>query len=152
VTATLRPLDRDEIAGLAKLVESWYADDMHGNGGIPIDVARRKAASDIAELVADETAVALAVEVDGEQVGHLWVGERNVPTGRVLWIYDVFVDEERRGRGLGREAMLLAEEEARRRGLPRIVLNVFGANDVARRLYASLGYNEVAVVMGKDLK
>jgi GNAT superfamily N-acetyltransferase len=47
--------------------------------------------------------------------------------------------------------MLLAEEEARRRGIPRLALNVFGGNNVARRLYTSLGYVENAVAMSKAL-
>jgi predicted GNAT family acetyltransferase len=32
-----------------------------------------------------------------------------------------------------------------------VELNVFGANDVARRLYRSLGYEEISVWMGKDV-
>jgi RimJ/RimL family protein N-acetyltransferase len=47
--------------------------------------------------------------------------------------------------------MLLAEDEARARGIGRIELNVFGGNAVARRLYLSLGYVERAVLMAKDL-
>jgi ribosomal protein S18 acetylase RimI-like enzyme len=47
--------------------------------------------------------------------------------------------------------MLLAEEEARVRGLNRIELNVFGGNDVARGLYRSLGYVETSAQMAKDL-
>ena len=45
----------------------------------------------------------------------------------------------------------LFEAEVRARGLPRIELNVFGGNAVARGLYRSLGYDEVAVVMEKEL-
>jgi ribosomal protein S18 acetylase RimI-like enzyme len=47
--------------------------------------------------------------------------------------------------------MLLAEAEARRRGYNRIGLNVFGGNDVARKLYRSLGYAENAIVMSKTV-
>jgi ribosomal protein S18 acetylase RimI-like enzyme len=47
--------------------------------------------------------------------------------------------------------MLLAEDEARRRGLTRIELNVFGGNEVARNLYRSLGYVETSAQMAKDL-
>jgi ribosomal protein S18 acetylase RimI-like enzyme len=47
--------------------------------------------------------------------------------------------------------MVFAEEEARRRGLDRVVLNVFGRNEVARRLYRSLGYEENAVAMSKTV-
>jgi ribosomal protein S18 acetylase RimI-like enzyme len=47
--------------------------------------------------------------------------------------------------------MLLAESEARRRGLHRVALNVFGGNEVARNLYRSLGYGENAILMSKNL-
>jgi RimJ/RimL family protein N-acetyltransferase len=36
-------------------------------------------------------------------------------------------------------------------GLDRIELNVFGHNERARGLYRSLGYDELAVLMGKTL-
>ena len=69
---------------------------------------------------------------------------------RALFIYDIYVDPAWRGRGLGRAAMLLADEEARVRGIRRVELNVFGGNAVARRLYLSLGYVERAVLMAQD--
>jgi ribosomal protein S18 acetylase RimI-like enzyme len=47
--------------------------------------------------------------------------------------------------------MLLAESEARARGPALVGLNVFGGNEVARGLYRSLGYDEVAVMMRKDV-
>jgi ribosomal protein S18 acetylase RimI-like enzyme len=70
---------------------------------------------------------------------------------RSLFIYDIHVDDAYRGRGYGKAAMLLAEEEARRRGIEHIALNVFGRNTVARRLYLSLGYAENAIAMSKSL-
>jgi GNAT superfamily N-acetyltransferase len=151
VTATLHRLGADETAELAREVEPSYADEIAQRGGIPQESANRKAAADVALLLQDETAGAYGFDVGDDRVGHLWVGERDGDAGRMLWIYDVFVDEAFRGRGFGREAMLLAEGEARRRGLSLIGLNVFGANEVARRLYSSLGYDEVAVVMRKDV-
>jgi ribosomal protein S18 acetylase RimI-like enzyme len=45
--------------------------------------------------------------------------------------------------------MVFAEEEARRRGIGRVALNVFGGDEVARGLYRSLGYEENAVAMSK---
>jgi len=90
--------------------------------------------------------------VDGRPAGDLWVAEREDElTGRVLWIYDVHVDDAFRRKGLGRKAMLFAEEEASRRGVSRVSLNVFGGNDAARSLYRSLGYAELATLMRKDL-
>jgi ribosomal protein S18 acetylase RimI-like enzyme len=68
-----------------------------------------------------------------------------------LFVYDIHLEKEHRGRGYGKAAMRFAEEEARRRGLDRVALNVFGRNAVARRLYESLGYEENAVSMSKSV-
>src|SRR5262245_32497180 len=82
----------------------------------------------------DRDATPFALEESGHRVGHMWLGTREQQGRRFFWVWDVFVAEEHRGRGLGRQAMQLAEQEARREGLSRIELNVFGGNEVARRL------------------
>jgi ribosomal protein S18 acetylase RimI-like enzyme len=69
----------------------------------------------------------------------------------VGFIYNIVVDEPYRRRGYGREAMKLAEQEARRNGLHALALNVFGHNRVAHDLYLSLGYRETSIRMKKDL-
>jgi ribosomal protein S18 acetylase RimI-like enzyme len=47
--------------------------------------------------------------------------------------------------------MLELEDEARALGHDEVRLNVFGGNAVARRMYRSLGFDEVAVEMTKHL-
>lgn len=152
MTLELRPLDEREVAELRPAIEGGYADDIRRHGGLPEAAARQKAAEDIPRVLADPKNELYALEEDGDRVGHLWIGERDQQGRRFLWIWDVFVDGPHRGRGLGREAMLLAEEEARRRGLARVELNVFGGNEVARKLYRSLEYEDISVWMGKDLR
>jgi RimJ/RimL family protein N-acetyltransferase len=49
-----------------------------------------------------------------------------------------------RGKGVGRQAMIWCEELAREMSCGRIELGVFEFNEVARKLYASLGYVEFA--------
>jgi ribosomal protein S18 acetylase RimI-like enzyme len=66
-------------------------------------------------------------------------------------VYSIEITPQYRGRGFGREAMLLFEDEVRRRGLSQANLTVLGGNEVARSLYRSLGYAERAVFMSKDL-
>jgi len=151
VTVALRPLDEEEVRTAAREIERRYADDIEQNGGLDGEAARRKAADDIPRVLADPKNDLYVLEEDGRRLGHLWIGERELQERRVLWIWDVFVEPTERGRGLGREAMQLAEEEGRRRGVDRVELNVFGGNEVARRLYGSLGYEEIAVMMGKQL-
>jgi GNAT superfamily N-acetyltransferase len=146
----------DEFAGWLPKMRDAYARDMIEDGGLPRDVAEAKADADLEQLfpcgrVSAEQLV-FVLDVDGEAVGDLWLCEREDSAhGPCLFVYDVRVDEARRGSGYGKAAMLLAEKEARRRGLRRVALNVFGRNTVARDLYRSLGYEENAVAMSKTL-
>lgn len=67
------------------------------------------------------------------------------------WVWDIAIDADKRGRGLGRPAMLLGEEYARARGAHTLGLSVAGFNTGARGLYESLGYETTSVKMRKKL-
>jgi ribosomal protein S18 acetylase RimI-like enzyme len=157
VTVTIRPMRDDEFEAWLPQTRTGYAAGMVEHGGFAADAAQAKAASDLAGLFPggrpSPDQWVYVVESDGEPVGELWVGERHgdLLAEGSLWVYDVRIDEAHRGRGFGRAAMLLAEDEARRRGFAAIALNVFGANVAARGLYRSLGYAETAVFMAKRL-
>ena len=152
---SLRALRADEFDEWYARSRAGYADDIERNAGLRREDARRKATADFARLFPDgfgSRGQSVFHVVDGDTtVGSVWLAEIERHGRRHAYVYEVRIDEPMRGRGLGRRAMELAEEEARRRGLARIELNVFGGNDVARGLYRSLGYAEVAVSMGKDL-
>jgi ribosomal protein S18 acetylase RimI-like enzyme len=145
----------DEFADwLPRAIED-YADDMVRNGGMDPEAARQAAMRDAellfpGELPSTEQLV-FVIEADGERVGDLWLAERDTGVGRSLYVWNIFIEEQKRGRGFGREAMLLAEDEARRRGLSHIALSTMGGNERARRLYRSLGYKETIVSMAKPV-
>ncbi len=145
----------DEFERWLPRLREGYATDIMQNGGASEADARTKAVVDTERLFPNgqpsPDQFVFVIEVDAEPVGELWVAERAGDLGRGLWIYDVHVEKAYRGRGYGKEAILLAEEEARRRGLSRVALNVFGGNAVARGLYQSLGYRETAILMSKNV-
>jgi ribosomal protein S18 acetylase RimI-like enzyme len=151
----LRPMRPDEFPAWKAESVAAYAADMRENGGVPRDAADAKANGDFDGLLAQgvETPDQFlhVIEDDGAVVGSLWTATRDSPTGRVVFVYEVRVAEHARGRGLGRAAMEFTERFAREQGLDRIELNVMGGNEVARGLYRSLGYDEVAVYMGKTV-
>jgi ribosomal protein S18 acetylase RimI-like enzyme len=155
MTASLRPMREDEYATYRVEGERGYARNLEENGGLPADEAQGKAARDYASLLSQGLRSPgqslYVVQDEGERVGILWVAEREPGGHRTLFVYDVEIEERFRGRGLGRAAMQLCEEEARRRGIDRIELNVFGGNKIARGLYRSLDYREAFVFMVKDL-
>jgi ribosomal protein S18 acetylase RimI-like enzyme len=148
----MRPMTQAEYDQWLPEAMVGYAEDMIGSG-VDLEIAHGKSARDFPTFLPDglatEGQLLYTVVADGEAVGVLWLTERDVDMGRSLFILDVQIDEAQRGRGLGKAAMLLVEDEARRRGLERVTLNVFGGNDVARNLYRSLGYGETAVYMMK---
>jgi ribosomal protein S18 acetylase RimI-like enzyme len=153
----LRPLGPDEYDAFLEAARDEYARDMVANSGRAPEDAYAKAEADIRELLPEGLATAgqhLEVIVDGETgepVGRLWFGERTEPGGRHIYLYEIAVHDAHRGRGLGRAAMLALEDEARELGHDVVRLNVFGGNAVARRMYRSLGFDEVAVEMAKHL-
>jgi ribosomal protein S18 acetylase RimI-like enzyme len=91
------------------------------------------------------------VDDDGTSVGSLWIGPRTPTRPEFYWVWDVAIDEAYRGRGFGRVAMTLAEEESRTQGATALGLNVHGHNVVARNLYESMGYQTTALQMRKSL-
>jgi ribosomal protein S18 acetylase RimI-like enzyme len=153
--ARLRPLHADEYDAFLAHSKESYARDIAEHGGTTEEFARRKSEADHARILPDGLETPghwiLVVESAGERVGILWLAEQDVGGRRGMYIYGVEIDEAHRRRGFGRAAMLLAEEEARSRGINRMGLNVFGANEVARNLYRSLDYVETSVQMAKDL-
>jgi len=156
VTVRLRALRDDELPAFRESSEREYAEGIERQAGLPRELALEKARNDFASLWPDGRPAAgqllYAVEEGDARVGYLWLAERENQGRKVIWVYQVEIDPAHRGRGLGREAMRLAEQETLAHGFGRIELNVFGGNEVARRLYLSLGYEESAVWMGKDLE
>src|SRR5215210_5629381 len=152
----LRAVVDDEVASFLASTRESYERGMVSDAGLGEEEARAKAERDFAALVRDGRPVAgqqLFIIEDAEtseRVGRVWLGERSagLPVG---YLYDIEIEGRFRGRGLGREALLLVEQEARRRGFVEIRLNVFGGNEVARSLYSSLRYVEFAVAMRKRL-
>lgn len=86
----------------------------------------------------------------GERIGELWVGQFADDPQR-WWVWNIRIEDHFQGRGLGRRAMLIAEDLARAGGAVTLGLNVLAHNGAARSLYSSLGYREVTIQMRKDV-
>jgi len=148
---TLRPLRDDEYAAWDVEHRRQYARGLVEHADLTPEEAEAKVARDISAALPDGLATAgvhvWVVEDEGRRIGTVFFGLR----GAEAWLYEITIDEGKRGKGYGRAAMLALEEEARRLGHDRLALNVWGGNEVARGLYRSLGYVEQAVQMRKAL-
>ncbi|HEY6962596.1 MAG TPA: GNAT family N-acetyltransferase [Gaiellaceae bacterium] len=150
----VRPMRPDEYEAFLERSRRTYAEDMV-RAGISVEAAKTKSERDHLALLPDGVETKdhylYTVEDDGVPAGFLWLADRPGEFGRNFFVYGIEIGESHRGRGLGRAAMEFAEEEARRLGIPKIALNVFGGNDVAHALYRSLGYLDTAIYMEKSL-
>ncbi len=155
MSTTLRPMD-------ARLLPAWldrsraeYAKDLVAAGQTP-EEAGRHAADSMARYFPSGApspghAVFDVVDAAGATVGHLWIGPDTSEDAGSWWVWDIAIDADKRGLGLGRGAMLLGEEYARAQGAHTLGLSVFGFNTGARGLYESLGYETTSVKMLKRL-
>jgi GNAT superfamily N-acetyltransferase len=114
------------------------------------ELSERAFRASFAELLASRDAL-LLVAADGEQVlGYCLAFDH--PTfyanGRVAWVEEITVREDRRGQGIGRILMDGAEACARQRGATLLAL----ATRRAAAFYGALGYEESATYFRKLLQ
>jgi len=158
MTVRLRPLRDDEVPEFIEGLRREYIRGLIADAGMTREEAEEKAATDHASLFPggspqpDQHMYVLEDEA-AEPIGQLFWARRPAPgaTARAF-LYEIYLEEPVRGRGLGRKTMELLETEVRAAGLPGIDLNVWGGNDLARSLYRSLGFEERAVFMSKELE
>jgi ribosomal protein S18 acetylase RimI-like enzyme len=159
VDIRLRPLAAAEFPQFRELLRAEYVRSLIEDAGLSREAAEAKAAGDHEALFAggrpqsQHRIHVLEDQASGDRVGHLFWSPRR-PTGSPAeraYLYELFIDEEFRGQGLGTRALELLESEARAEGLPGIDLNVWGGNEHARALYRKAGFREHAVFMSKEL-
>jgi ribosomal protein S18 acetylase RimI-like enzyme len=155
VEVRLRPATQAEFDEWLPQVEAGYAEQIIASGAMPPEAAREKARRDTertfsAGFGTPGQLVFRVLAQDGP-VAWLWLAVPGPDDPAMAWVYDIVVDEACRGLGYGRQTMLLAEQEARARGMTSIGLNVMGKNAVARSLYDSLGYEVTTQQMKKPL-
>ncbi len=90
-------------------------------------------------------------EDDGKIVGCIWFKVIQSVMGTFGRIEYVYVDEQVRGKGLGKMLVDEAEDHFKKHGIDKIKLSVTVANDPALSFYRKLGYNVKRFKMEKDL-
>jgi len=154
MTLSLRPMTHDDLQHWLLWCLDDYAQDRMKSGESP-ELARANSEAANAKFFPGgqplEGHLVNELVADGEVVGFLWIGPESPARDGAWWVWDIGVHSPHRGRGFGRAAMLLAEEEVKRRAGKELGLHVFGFNSVARGLYESLGYTPTSIRMTKPL-
>lgn len=153
-TTTLRPMSEGEYQRVRESIFEDYARDTASVRSVSIEEGRIEATRQFDVLLPDGIASKghyfwRIIAENGDAVGDLWVLVES-DKGRAF-IYFIGIDEEYRGHGYSKAAMLALETTVKPLGANHIDLNVFGNNTVAVHLYENLGYKPTAMNMRKEI-
>lgn len=118
VQVKLRPMTQAEYDDWRPGAIAGYAADHVRAGSMPADGAQEMAEKQFADLLPEGVATPehhlLTPQVDNSAVGFLWLHIPNGPQHQAAFIYDIEVNPNLRGQGLGRAIMLVSEDYASR--------------------------------------
>ncbi|MBC7712515.1 MAG: GNAT family N-acetyltransferase [Rhizobacter sp.] len=150
----ITPMVESEFAIWLDQSKKNYRDENHKNG-MTLEEAQKKSDDDFGRHLPDGLKsvdqYVMSIKASGEWVGTLWFGVRGAADNRKAFIFDIVLNESAKGKGYGKQAMTLLEDEVKKLGLRHIGLHVFGHNTVARNLYTKLGYEITNLNMEKVL-
>ncbi|WP_037870609.1 GNAT family N-acetyltransferase [Streptomyces sp. SPB074] len=135
-----RPMTGTEFAAWREREHLSYAGVLREYRGLSAEQAGDLAARDLATCFPEGSPGRgqrlWVLEHEGVAVGTLWVTDRETD----VYVMNVEVSEEHRGRGHGRSLLLWTESDGLAEGHRAAELNVHTRNTPALRLYESLGY------------
>jgi len=152
---TLVEMDSDDFARRRAPLIAGYAEAIAPSRGLTAAEAAAEAERDVAERLPRGAAtpgqlLRKAVR-DGTEVGWIWVTLPGPARPEMAWIGDVEVDPGFRSRGYAGAIITAVETELTGLGVPRLGLNVFGANSTAIRVYERLGFEVYAQQRSREL-
>jgi ribosomal protein S18 acetylase RimI-like enzyme len=152
---TLQPMAADRFVEWREQEILEYARDKVEAGVWPEDGAMAASAAEIASLLPDGLQTEghdLFVGVsEGAEVGQVWLFTDPEARVRETFIYEISIDEQHRGRGLGRALLAAAESWCAEHGVAVVRLNVFAFNKTAIKLYESSGFTATNLNMMKRI-
>jgi ribosomal protein S18 acetylase RimI-like enzyme len=112
-------------------------------------------ASFIGTQLEDPDNAVLVADTGGDVIGYAYAAIEGYNymalRGPAGVLHDIIVDPEHRGRGVGRLLLDATLALFRSRGVPRVVLSTAERNEVAQRLFASMGFRRTMVEMTREL-
>ena len=140
----LREMERTRLLDYFESSSADYARESPKFRHLAFDVALLRSQAEFRELFGEPGTVKpghffYGIFDGANEIGHVHFS-RSPQDDKAAFIWGFYLEAAMRGRGLGRRALLTAQEKLRSLGIGKIGLNVFSDNTPAVRLYESLGY------------
>ncbi len=154
----IRPAKKDDIDGLLTLLHEVLEVHAKEYPKIFIPGTTKYSKEELLQLIEeDDKTLILVAEEDGKIIGHAFLKlldspeTRNTYAARILYIDDICVDEEYRGRHVAKSLFEHVLEYAKKEGFDRIELNVWEKNESARAFYESLSLKPLKTTMYMEI-
>lgn len=128
-----------------------YAEEHVRNGNWKKEEALEKSRTEHQQLLPDglqsrnQHLFSIINDADDQKLGVLWV---NVESGQAF-IYDFRIEDEYRGKGYGKQALMALDEKLQSMNVQSVSLHVFGDNITAQELYKKMGFEITGIHMRK---
>jgi len=157
----MKQVRRATTKDIPRILELLVQVDMVHHNGRP-DIFKGPAtkynADELGIILEDDTKPVFVYEdEDGSVLGHAFcvdkqvVGDSVLTDIRTLYIDDICVDENSRGKGVGKALYLHVLQYAKEKGYYNITLNVWSCNPGAQRFYEAMGLVPQKICMEKIL-
>ena len=155
--ASIRRATAGDIPNVLLLVEKTYllhdALDPARFGAIP--GGAEKYHGWLSRLVDSDDGVCLVAELDGRLVGFtigvMQTDARIYKVQRIGFLHDLWIDEDCRRKGVARQLVSQAIERFEALGAQQVRLDTAADNEIARKLFISVGFRASVVEMLKEI-
>ncbi|TMU87475.1 N-acetyltransferase [Bacillus sp. BHET2] len=151
----LQPMKEHEYTLWLKDSMKEYAEEKTKAGNFQKETSLEQAELEFKKLLPDglnsenHYLFTLLSDKNQDEIGNLWI---NVTEDKKeLFIYDIKIHPNQRGKGFGKEAMRSLELFAKGKNISKMSLHVFGHNKIALSLYEKVGYEITNVLMSKSI-
>lgn len=150
----LVPMQQEDFESYLERDILEYAEEHVRNGNWKKEEAIERSQKEHQQLLPDglqsknQYLFSIIDDTSDQKLGMLWV---NI-TNHQAFIYYFRIDEEQRGKGYGKQALLALDEKLRSMNVESVGLHVFGDNIAAQELYKKMGFQITGMHMNKILK
>lgn len=143
---SLRNPTTEEIQTINEHMLNFYADELM-TAGLFKDKKMALAAAKNETNLQDSSAIYIIASEDIEtKYGYIIYENKE----HSAYVDALFIEEEFRGKGLGKKAIDLFEKELVQKGIHEVELFVFAHNTIALKLYEKMGYTVVSSYTGEN--
>ncbi|MCR6727738.1 GNAT family N-acetyltransferase [Agrobacterium fabrum] len=157
-TATIREaafIDTERLGQFGSMLVSLHH-DLDQKRFIDITSTTPRTYARFLETKIDQsTDIVLVAEIDATIVGYVYAAIEGPDymslRGPAGVVHDLFVDTAHRTQGIGRMLMKAVLAEIANRGSRRVVLSTASRNEMAQRLFLSMGFRPAMIEMTREL-